>query len=207
MTTTLAFEHRVADLRRAFDRTFASEATSAAEDAEDLLAIRVAGDRYALRLGEMSGLATGRKVTRVPSRRPGVLGIASVRGSLLSVHSLAAMLGYGLDSSPCAWLAISVGEQPVGLAFEQLDGFLRLRRSEVHPADGLDVKLHVRDVARAPDGTRPVVESTRRRCRPDQRGGNPWPHGRSVGRLRLDSASPWRSCSSWVPSRTGAPIS
>ena len=157
MTMAPAFDQRVAELRLAFDRSFASPATTATGDTEDMLAVRIAGDSYALRMSEMSGLATGKKIALLPSRRPGIVGIASVRGNLLLVHSLSALLGYGLHPSPCTWLALSVGDDPVGLGFDELEGFLRVRRTDVHAADGGDAKLHVREVVRLATGTRPVV--------------------------------------------------
>ena len=106
MTPAPALDQRVAELRLAFDRSFASPATAATGDTEDMLAIRIAGDSYALRMSEMSGLATGKKIALLPSRRPGVVGIASVRGNLLVVHSLSALLGYGLHPSPCTWRCV-----------------------------------------------------------------------------------------------------
>ncbi len=157
MTTMLALDQRVAELRRTFDRAFASPATRTTDDTEDMLAIRVAGDPYALRVSEMSGLATGKKIAFLPSQRPSVVGIAGVRGSLLLVHSLAVLLGYGLHPSPSTWLALSIGDDPVGLGFDELEGFLRVRRADVHPVDGAEARLHVRDVARVADGPRPVV--------------------------------------------------
>ena len=157
MTPTLAFDQRVAELRLAFDRAFAFSAVAATSDTEDMLAVRIAGDAYALRVSEMSGLATGKKIAFLPSRRPSVVGIAGARGSLLVVHSLSALLGYGVHPSPCTWLALSIGDEPVGLGFDELEGFLRVPRSDVHAADGLETKRHVRDIARIAEGTRPVV--------------------------------------------------
>ena len=54
-------------------------------------------------------------------------------------------------------LALSVGDDPVGLGFDELEGFLRIRRTDVHAADGVDGKLHVREVVRISTGIRPVV--------------------------------------------------
>jgi chemotaxis signal transduction protein len=157
VTTMLALDQRVAELRRAFDRAFASPATRTIGDTEDMLAIRIAGDPYALRVSEMSGLATGKKIAFLPSRRPSVVGIAGVRGSLLVVHSLSVLLGYGPHPSPSTWLALSIGDDPLGLGFDELEGFLRVRRADVHPVDGTEATQHVRDMARVAEGARPVV--------------------------------------------------
>jgi chemotaxis signal transduction protein len=157
VTATLAMDQKVAELRLAFDRAFASPAARATDDTDDMLAVRIAGDPYALRVSEMSGLATGKKIAFLPSRRPSVVGIAGVRGSLLVVHSLSALLGYGLHPSPCTWLALSSGDEPVGLGFDDLEGFLRVRRADVHAADSAEAKPYVGDMARIAGGTRPVV--------------------------------------------------
>ena len=57
---------RIAELRDAFDSAFARTPLLAADDHEDLLAIRVGGNSYAVRLSEVSGLYADKLVTALP---------------------------------------------------------------------------------------------------------------------------------------------
>ncbi len=147
MTAPSGLEQRLLDLRRAFDQAFAVAPNTTVETFEDLLAVRVAGDPYALRVREITGLVASRKIVPLPSRRPELLGIAGNRGSLVAVYSLAGLLGYGADSKPASWLALAGAHEPLGLGFEELEGFLRVRSGDVHvahPAEG--ARLHVGQV-------------------------------------------------------------
>lgn len=55
---------RAASLRRAFDRAFAERPQKAVVTLEDLLAVRIATDAYAVRLTEINGLFANRKAQR-----------------------------------------------------------------------------------------------------------------------------------------------
>lgn len=137
-------EERAAALRRAFDAAFAAPPAGARDAMQDFLAIRVAGDPFAVRVASVSRLAAIPKIVSVPSQRRSVLGVAAIRGALVSVHGLAALLGYASDGGDARWIAIA-GNEMVGLAFHELDGFLRV------PAGTKD--------AIASDGiTRPIID-------------------------------------------------
>src|SRR5215218_10100104 len=85
--------NRAAELREAFDRSFAQLATSEADVVESLLGIRIGTDPYGLRLGELSGLFADKKITRLPSPVSELLGIAGFRGAVLPVYDLGMLLG------------------------------------------------------------------------------------------------------------------
>jgi chemotaxis signal transduction protein len=158
VTTPIALEQHVIDLRRAFDRSFAGASLGTVDAAEDLLAIRVAGDPYALRLTELSGLAAARRIAALPSRNAAVTGIAGIRGSLIPVCSLAVLLGYSRGDSALSWLALSRGVESMALGFEQWEGVLRVRREDVHAVDSGEVRPHVQHVARVGELARPVID-------------------------------------------------
>jgi chemotaxis signal transduction protein len=128
----------VGDLRKAFDQSFAEAPDPGATQTEDFLAIRVAGDPYALRLKELSGLTSARAIVPLPSRRADLLGVSGVRGSLVSVYSMAALLGYGSIAAPTPWLALCRADNLVAFAFELLDGFHRVARTDLYGADRVD---------------------------------------------------------------------
>jgi chemotaxis signal transduction protein len=159
------------ELREAFDHTYAIPAASQAEQMENLLSICVAGDRYAIRVSEISGLVNDRKTVALPSRVPELLGVACIRGGLVPVYSLAALLGYSQDPGRTRWLALCRSEEPVGLAFSDFEGYLRVPVSQVYAAEQKDVTraylkdlLCVADIVRAVVSVPSLVEMIKRRC-------------------------------------------
>jgi chemotaxis signal transduction protein len=168
----LSVVSKAAELRNAFDRARAAPLSSGtAEQAENLLAIRVSGDAYALKVGEISGLATDRKIVAVPTPIPELLGVASIRGALVPVYSLAALLGYGAETEQARWLALCGREESFALAFRDFEGYLRVPQAQLYAAEQKDVaRTHVKHVVRATDMVRAVVsiplirEAIHKRC-------------------------------------------
>src|SRR5437764_764516 len=96
-----------AELRATFDQTFGLPFLSQGADRrEDLLAIRLAGNAYAIKVREISGLANNRKIIALPSAIPELLGIAGIRGELVPVYSLAALMEVNRGSEGDRWLAL-----------------------------------------------------------------------------------------------------
>jgi chemotaxis signal transduction protein len=149
---------RVLDLQVAFDQAFASPPSIVAEETDDLLLVRIGGDPYALRSREMTGLSTGKKIAPLPSARPELIGIVGIRGILLPGYSLAVLLGYEAHPASSRWLALSRGTAPLGLAFQEFEGFARAGRADMYAAEGVSARRHVRAVARFGEVARPVVD-------------------------------------------------
>jgi chemotaxis signal transduction protein len=177
MIELLPVTAKAAELRNAFDRAraipFLSEVR---ERIENLLVLRVSGDAFAIRLGEISGLATDRKIVAFPSPIPELLGVAAIRGRLVPVYSLAALLGYSAQATQGRWLVLCGTEEPVGLAISDFEGYVRVPLSQVYAAGQKDdVSAHVRHVVRTADTVRAVVsiphiiEIIQRRCRNGER--------------------------------------
>jgi chemotaxis signal transduction protein len=158
VTAPLQLEQRLALLREAFDQAFAAVPATVTETSEDLLAVRVAGDAYALRLREITALVASRKIVPLPSRRRELLGVAGHRGSLVAVYSLAALLGYEADSKPPSWLVLARSAAPVGLAFGEFEGFLRVWSKDLHKAAPEGGSPALVEVLRVGTTTRPLVE-------------------------------------------------
>jgi chemotaxis signal transduction protein len=162
----------VADLRNTFDRSYSLPPSSpGTEQIENLLAIRLAGSPYAIRVTEVTGLANNRKTVALPSPIPELLGVAGIRGGLVPVYSLAALLGYARDMSPARWLALCGNEDQVGLGFSDLEGYLRVPVAQMYAAGHENVtRGHVKDVVRTDGLIRAVVsipslvEMIQRRC-------------------------------------------
>lgn len=172
MTGPSAIASKAAELRDAFDRARAIPlSTAGVEQVEGLLSIRVAGDPYAIRVSEISGLANDRKVVAFPSSIPELLGVAGMRGGLVSVYSLAALLGYGREAGQARWLVLCGAEESVGLSFSDFEGFFTVPSTQVYAADKRDAaRARVKHVLRAADLVCTVVsipdllESIKRRC-------------------------------------------
>lgn len=145
-------------LRREFDASFARTPAAEAEAAEDLLALRVAGAPYAIRVREIRGVAAARKVVPLPTRLPELLGLTGMRGELIPVYSLAALLGYARDAGPPRWLAFGGGRGLVALAFDAVDGHLRVSPSDLHAAAETGPgRAHVPEIVRIGAEARPLI--------------------------------------------------
>jgi chemotaxis signal transduction protein len=171
-STSPLVANKIAELRSAFDRTYSiAPSSQGVEQIENLLAIRVAGDPYAMWVREISGLANNRKTVALPSSVPELLGVASMRGGFVPVYSLAALLGYSQDLVQGRWLALCGSQEPVGVAFSDFEGYLRVPSTQIYAAEQMDAgREHVKQVVRAAGTVRAVIsmahllETIRSRC-------------------------------------------
>ena len=148
---------RAAQMRRDFDQGFAHSPLAPAEGDESFLAVRLGGDAYAIRLIEVAELFKDRKIVRMPSRRSDFLGLAGLRGGIIPVHSLQGLLGYPVANEKARWLLLAAAGHSVAFAVDQFEGHLRVDRSEILPASGSAIRLHLSEVARVNDEPRPVI--------------------------------------------------
>jgi chemotaxis signal transduction protein len=150
-----------ATLRQHFDGAFAAPASPIAEPLEDLLAIRVGSDPYALRLSEIAGLHVGVKIVPVPSPVPQLLGIVGIRGMMLPIYDLAALLRYPPEANS-RWFVLARAPQPVGFAFETFESHLQVSQASLAGSNGEDsgatgTVQHVRGTVRAAGALRPII--------------------------------------------------
>jgi purine-binding chemotaxis protein CheW len=158
-------------LRRAFDDTFTRIPAPGGRSSEELLAVRLRGDGYAVRLAEVSGLQADRKVVPLPGTVPELLGIAGFRGNILPVYDLGALMGYA-PTPVGRWLIMVGAPALVCLAVPAFEGYVRVARDEVRATEGTDAsRPHVREILRIGTTIRfvinlaSVVETIRRRVR------------------------------------------
>jgi purine-binding chemotaxis protein CheW len=104
-----------AQLRRAFDQAFAEEPELRASNLTPILTVRFGGAPHALRLSEIASIHTDRKLVRLPSPMPELLGLAALRNVLVPVYDLAACLGYPLEP-PSRCFLLAKAPTPIGLA-------------------------------------------------------------------------------------------
>lgn len=142
-------------LRESFDRGFAEPASGRTGESTDLLAVRVNGDPYALRLSELLGLVADKKIVKTPSRNDALLGLAGFRGAITPVFDLARLLGYPHVDAP-RWLALTRDGALIGLAFERFEAHLRVT-SEALIADAAGDRPGLRGAVHDRDITRPIL--------------------------------------------------
>jgi chemotaxis signal transduction protein len=151
-------ESKAAELRQAFDLSFALPPPQASQEVEDLLTIRVAGDPYAIRLRDIAGIVAGRRVIPVPTVTLDLLGLAGIRGGVVAVFGLASILGYGQAPGSPRWMILCGAEEPIALAFSDFEGYLRLPKSSLHADENLrTARQYVNQVASTEAGARAVI--------------------------------------------------
>lgn len=131
---TLKISRQAAALRRDFDRSFAEPMRPPMPQTLDLLRVRLGGDPWAVPLGDVAGLHSGKRITPVPTRTPGLLGLAGFRGALAAVYDLPALIGLAPQKAP-RWLLLAE-QRLVAFAFGQLEGHLRIEASTILPLGG-----------------------------------------------------------------------
>lgn len=146
---------RVAELRRAFDQNFAVPVRTASADLISLIAIGLGSEAFVLRADQIMGIARLPRIVPAPSRIQELMGIAGMRGTLVPVFSLAALLGLP-RSGECAWLALVHPESPAGLAFDALGGQLVVGRAHLYEDENPACR-YVRQLVQIGDDVRPVI--------------------------------------------------
>ena len=172
MSDQLPVTSAAADLRAAFDRSYALPSRfQQTSNTEDLLALRLAGAPYAIRVREIAGLANNRRPVALPSSVPELLGVTGIRGELVPVYSLAALLDGHRDTEEVRWLALCRTEELIGLAFADFEGYLQVSPAEIYSANHEHLAhSSVHEVARSAGVVRSIisipaiVEMVKRRC-------------------------------------------
>ena len=145
----------LAQLRIRFDESFALPSTSRAADSEDVLALRLSGDSYAFRIRQAAGIFARRKVVPLAGAPGELVGICGVRGQVVPVFHLAALLGRPRDDE-WRWLALSDG---IGLTFDDLEGLARIPAGDFLPIAAAGASsLHITEAVRHKDRILPVLD-------------------------------------------------
>jgi purine-binding chemotaxis protein CheW len=148
---------RLGRLRREFDTSFAETPQAHTEAPVDLLAVRVAGIGYAVALSAAVGLHADSPVTALPGPVAALRGVASFRGTIVAVYDLGALLGHPPSTSP-RWLLLDTGTPPLGLAFDGVDGHLRVPAAAIACGGEDSAGGAVHEVVTVTGGYRPVID-------------------------------------------------
>lgn len=146
MTRAATFTRTSAQtLRDEFDRSFSLAMAALAPQQDTLLAVRLAGAPYALRMEEIAGLFVDRLFVPMPSPLPELLGLTAFRGEAMPVYDLGGLLGLR-SVLPLRWLVLTRVQPRVALAFECFETRI------AYPAGG-----KADEVALEGEAPRPVV--------------------------------------------------
>jgi purine-binding chemotaxis protein CheW len=145
---------QAAELRQAFDHSFALAVRAEPRLFDAFLAIRLRADPHVLPMAGVARLLPLRALTRFPSAVPEWLGLVGMAGTAIPVYDLGMLLGYPAGDPP-RWMAICAA-MPVALAFDAFDGQFRHPREvgDRPPDAGASSQ---REVLRTADQVRPVV--------------------------------------------------
>ncbi|MGK3982940.1 chemotaxis protein CheW [Sorangium sp. So ce136] len=151
---------RLAALQRAFDASFAAPAEARPEEPARGLAIRAGDRRLVARVDELAAVEPCRRIAPLAGGPPGLLGLAGLRGRLVAVYDLAALVGgrprAGAAAGPTPrWLLVCAEHPDIALAIDELEGHARFSCADVRADNGADTGEHVReavDVDGAPRG-------------------------------------------------------
>jgi chemotaxis signal transduction protein len=152
-------DERLAELRQAFDASFALPPVPRDDDVVDLLAVTADTSALAVPMAAMSGLAADRSVTPLPGSPPDLLGVAGLRGHLVPVYDLARVLdnGQARSATTVRWMVLAAGTPSFAVAVDRVDGHLRVPRDAIaEPVAGAHAATG--PVVHTIDGPRPVVD-------------------------------------------------
>ncbi|WP_437737635.1 chemotaxis protein CheW [Sorangium sp. So ce1335] len=142
---------RLAALRDVFDASFAAPARPCAEEPARALAIRAGDRRLVARIDELAAVEPCRRLVPLAGGPPDLLGLAGLRGRLVAVYDLAALVGgrprAGVADAAAGpaprWLLVCAGSPEIALAIDEVEGHASLPRAS--PGAGAGPRARARD--------------------------------------------------------------
>jgi purine-binding chemotaxis protein CheW len=107
------------------------------DDGTRMLVFRLGGERFALPLAAVDEVVEMPEVQPLPDSSSTVLGIATMRGELVSIYDPRALLHAG-DGRYGAALLFSTGNRRVGVAIDDVFDPILVEADAVRPAPGMD---------------------------------------------------------------------
>lgn len=132
----------------------------------EYLAFKLAGDTYAVRIGEVAEILRPPPITDVPRAGRSIIGVVSVRGRLVTVVDLRRRFGLPeaeLDGRTRILLVGAGTEELVGLLVDEVLQVYRLAATEIEPATvlGGEQPAHIVGIGR-PSGAADTGSGGRR---------------------------------------------
>jgi purine-binding chemotaxis protein CheW len=163
------------------DRSMPKEDRSRARDDVSLVSFEVAGQDYALPLERVSEIvALPAEIAVVPRSEDAMLGVTTVRGELLPLVSLRALLGMRIDGrsdrARAKVLVARIGGNAIGLVADAMKEILRVLADDIDPLPAVLARstgeAEIMGICRLEDGHRLVsILSTDRLLRDATRDG------------------------------------
>jgi chemotaxis signal transduction protein len=140
---------KLEELKRSFDRAFQDATIERELGLEHLLRIRVGTERFAVRVAELAGLMRTPTIVRLPTTVTGLLGLAGVKGRMVAMYSLGALLECQKgDGEEEYWSILCRFDDRIAFTFAAADGTLTVSRSELCPISS-GAPAHVTDTVGA----------------------------------------------------------
>lgn len=160
-------------LRAEFDATFARPPAGELEATEDLLRIRAGGRALAIRIHELAVVMRCPRLTALPSACPSLAGIAALRGLLVAVFDVDALLrrGPARESAAPGWFVQTKAEPTVALRFDEVIGYERVPRSSFGTAEDARDIVRIEGVSVAVLRISRMLEALRVATPPGDEGG------------------------------------
>ena len=115
---------RATELRAAFDRGFAEPPPERAAARREVLRIRLAGELHVIPLAAIASIHLDLRVEPVPTASALLLGVATVRSSIIAVYDLRRVVGLPATAPP-RWSVVAAGHERA-FAFDGFDGLVRV---------------------------------------------------------------------------------
>lgn len=145
------------ELRDQFDHSFAAPPAEAPGESTNLLGITIGENSYALELSEITALFVDTRIVPLPSLAREFLGVAALRGGIVPVYSLHALLGHVTGDERPRWLVVAGRERVAAFAFDGLETYLRVPQADISTARGETLHGHVHASAVIDGKPRPIV--------------------------------------------------
>ncbi|MDB5101312.1 MAG: hypothetical protein JWM80_5733 [Cyanobacteria bacterium RYN_339] len=140
-------------LQHAFDDAFMRPLAGPRTPDVALVAFDLGEDRFALPLQELVGVYELPTTVPLPGAPGALMGLAGLRGQLVPVYVLAALLGTPRPKEPPRWIVVYGRTEPVALAFHVLRGHLDVAPAAIRPLASRPLAgTFVRAVVRMADG-------------------------------------------------------
>ena len=152
-----AMADRAAELREAFDQSFAVPPAGAPDESTSFLGVTIGANSYALELSEITALFADTRIVPLPSPASEFLGVAALRGGIVPVYSLRALLGHVTGDERPRWLVVAGRERAAAFAFDGLEAYLRVPQADISPAQGEEMRGHMQTNAVIDGKPRPIV--------------------------------------------------
>jgi purine-binding chemotaxis protein CheW len=146
---------RAEQLRQEFDRSFMEPIVQGQVETHAFIGLRLGGEPYAIRLGEIGGLHGHAVIVPCPTPLPELMGLAGFRGALVPVYDLAALLGH--PPSAGRWLALAA-DRALAYAFDDFDSQFRVLPEAIHADQRPKARAHTNSTVRHGEGLWPIID-------------------------------------------------